>query len=311
MTAAVSHLDRLVSSLVREGYALYPYTPGAAKNSTPTPFGILYPLAYAAREPTTFDHLQVECLLHAPSVAELFATARFLQASGPRHQAVERRVDLPPVWLAALTDRPAAIDFAFDDGASDHGEASAGGEGIAGRLQLDAEFLEPGTWRVRLQVENTTALDADAARDLDRAAALRLSLLSTHALLRVSEGRFVSPLERTGPLGEAVAACRNVNTWPVLATPEDDAVLGAAIFLPDHPQVAPESRLDLFDSTEIEEALLLHVHALSDGEREAIGEQDPAVREMIERALSTTPQDILALHGRLRIAEAPEGDSDD
>ena len=46
-------------------------------------------------------------------------------------------------------------------------------------------------------------------------------------------------------------------------------LLGAAIVLPDHPQLAPESRGDLFDGTEIEEALLLHVLALSDGERDA------------------------------------------
>ena len=61
-------------------------------------------------------------------------------------------------------------------------------------------------------------------------------------------------------------------------------MLGAAIVLPDHPQIAPESRGNLFDTTEIEEALLLHVQALSDAEREEIAEQDPAVREMIERA---------------------------
>ena len=53
----------------------------------------------------------------------------------------------------------------------------------------------------------------------------------------------------------------------MLADPADDVVLGAAIVLPDHPQIAPESRGGLFDSTEIEEALLLHVQALSDGER--------------------------------------------
>ncbi len=41
-------LDELVSSLLYEGYALYPYTPGATKNATPTPFGIVYPPAYAA-----------------------------------------------------------------------------------------------------------------------------------------------------------------------------------------------------------------------------------------------------------------------
>ena len=62
--------------------------------------------------------------------------------------------------------------------------------------------------------------------------------------------------------------CARVNTFPVLAADADDALLGAAIMLPDHPQLAPESRGDLFDATEIEEALLLHVLALSDGERE-------------------------------------------
>ena len=53
---------------------------------------------------------------------------------------------------------------------------------------------------------------------------------------------------------------------------------------PTIPQIAPESRGNLFDATEIEEALLLHVQALSDAERAAIAEQDPAVREMIARA---------------------------
>ena len=94
-----------------------------------------------------------------------------------------------------------------------------------------------------------------------------------------------------------------MNTWPVLATPTDDVLLGAAIVLPDHPQIAPESRGSLFDGTEIEEALLLHVHALSDGERAAIAQQDPTVREMIERAAATTPEDVVALHGRVTLRD--------
>ena len=90
----------------------------------------------------------------------------------------------------------------------------------------------------------------------------------------------------------------------MLATDADDAVLGAAIMLPDHPQLAPESRGDLFDATEIEEALLLHVLALSDGEREPSSRsQDPAVREMLERAVSATPEDIMRLHGRMTISD--------
>ena len=80
-------------------------------------------------------------------------------------------------------------------------------------------------------------------------------------------GRFISPLE--------VQGCENVNSWPVLATQADDAVLGAAIMLPDHPQIAPESKGNLFDSTEIEEALLIHVLALSDEEREEAASAGP------------------------------------
>jgi hypothetical protein len=133
---------------------------------------------------------------------------------------------------------------------------------------------------------------------IDRAGALRHSLLSTHLLARAAGGRFTSPLEAEG--------CEQVNTWPVLATPEDDAVLGAAIMLPDHPQLAPESRGGMFDSTEIEEALLLHVMALSDEERAAA--TDPAVRAMIERVARTTPEEVMALHGRVTMRDPQQGE---
>jgi hypothetical protein len=85
-------------------------------------------------------------------------------------------------------------------------------------------------------------------------------------------------------------------------------MLGAAIVLPDHPRIAPESRGNLFDNTEIEEALLLHVQALSDSERDEIAQQDPAVREMIERAAAATPADLTRLHGRLTMRDPREGE---
>ena len=150
--------------------------------------------------------------------------------------------------------------------------------------------------RMTIRVENHTEVPAG----LDRGEALRHSLLSTHVVGRVAGGRFVSPLEAAG--------CEQINSWPVLATPEDDAVLGAAIMLPDHPQIAPESKGSLFDSTEIEEALLIHVLALSDEERESAASQDPAVRQMLERAARTTPQELMDLHGRVTVADPREGE---
>ncbi len=275
-------LEELVDSLLYEGYALYPYTPGATKNSTPTPFGIAYPPVYAATLSSTFDHLELRCVLEAPPDAVLRAEVRFLAAGGERHQAQPRRVELLGAMVGALAQAPA------EKQASVAAEKDAPPLAVA--LSLGADELDGGGYEVVLRIENRTLVRSG----LDRAGALARSLLSTHPVLSVTGGRFVSPLERP---------CASINTFPVLATASDDAVVGAAIVLPDHPQIAPESRGGLFDSTEIEEALLLHVHALSDAEREEIEAGDPAVREMVARAASATPEEIVALHGRVTLRD--------
>ncbi len=151
-----------------------------------------------------------------------------------------------------------------------------------GRFTLRSEPLaQGGRVLVRACIHNTAQVPAG----LDRATALQDALISTHIVLRASAGRFASPVE---------SGRESVNIWPVLATPEDDAVLGAAIVLPDHPQLAPESHGSLFDNTEIEEALLLHIHSLTATEREQAVASDPAVAEMLERALALGPEEILS-----------------
>jgi hypothetical protein len=275
-------LEQLVDALLYEGYALYPYTPAATKNATPTPFGIVYPPVYAATLASTFDHLELRCVLEAPPDAVLSAELRFLVAVGERHKARPHRLELAGAMVGALAQAAAEKE------AQVRGEDGA--PPLLVGLSLRAESLAGGGYEVVLRVANLTLVSTG----LERAGALARSLLSTHPILRVIGGRFASPLER---------ACSSVNTFPVLATPADDAVIGAAIVLPDHPQIATESRGALFDSTEIEEALLLHVHALSDAEREAIERQDPAVRELVARAAASTPEDIIALHGRVTLRD--------
>ncbi|MBA2763542.1 MAG: hypothetical protein H0U42_02500 [Thermoleophilaceae bacterium] len=258
-------LEELVTSLLYEGYALYPYTPAATKNATPTPFGIVYPPAYATDSDATFDHLRIDCYVDAPEDAPLSGEVRFLQAAGDRHQAVPRRIDV---------DEPGTQEFDFGE--------------VQGRIRLRRDGD-----RVRMCVHNLTPFDVP---DADRATALGSALLSTHVVVRLGDGRFISPLEAPG---------ENVNSFPVLASDDDRAILGAAIVLPDHPQLAPQSKGGLFDSTEIEEALLLHVQTLSDGELEAIEDQDPAVREMIARAAAATPEDIFKLHAVMTPSPEP------
>ncbi len=278
--------ESLADSLLYEGYALYPYTPAATKNATPTPFGIAYPTAYAKRQPAAFDHVRIEVIATAPGDAEIEGVARFLQAEGERHQAVERRVTVGPLPLAELIESGAEAPFDFGP--------------VTGIVTMTADPDGPGRNRVALRVQNSTAVSTAEAARMDRGAALQRALLSAHALLGIDPGRFISPLENEGALGAAVQGCRNVNAWPVLASPGDESVLGASILLPDHPRIAPQSNVNFFDNTEIEEALVLHVQALSDQERAAIDRQDPAVREMIGRAEATTQDELLSLHGLMQ-----------
>jgi hypothetical protein len=271
ITSTKSHLERLVDSLLFEGYALYPYTPGATKNATPTPFGIVYPPRYAAECAGAFDHVRLECIAEPAQGATLSATLRYLEPSGDRHRAVEQRVELGPVAVGARE----TTGF------------------LGGRFTLrSSEPDGEGRVVVRSCVHNTIEVDGG----LDRPGALTQSLISTHIVVRISAGRFVSPME-TGR--------ESVNIWPVLATETDDAVLGAAIILPDHPHIAPESHGNLFDNTEIEEALVLHVHSLTEDEREQAAGEDPVVREMLERALAVTPEEIISLHGGMKPVATP------
>jgi hypothetical protein len=278
ITSSKSHLERLVDSLLFEGYALYPYTPGATKNATPTPFGIVYPGDYARNETHAFERMQIQGIVGSAD-ALVTGEVRFLQPSGEQHRAVERRVQVGAA--------PNKVSFDFDD--------------LEGFAELIMDRLPDGRGRVTLQVENTTPLTDEEATG-DRKDALLKSMLSTHLLLRVENDRFVSPLERGD---DGVAGCCQVNTWPVLATPGDDAILAPTFMLPEHPEIAPESVNDFFDGTEIEEALVLHIQALSDQEREEIAAQDPKVREMLARADATTPQQVMDLHGRVRLEDPP------
>jgi hypothetical protein len=279
------HLRGLIDSLLYEGYALYPYTPTATKNATPTPFGIAYPPTYAASLASTFDHVELRCAMQADADAMITADVHALAPTGDRHHANALHLDLPPAPIEALT-APARSFSRKPPGAT----STITAEGLTIELSLVAVALEPGTYEVIFRAQNLT----DCARGLTRGDALKQALISTHPLLRVSCGSFISPLERP---------CASVNTFPVLATEDDDAILGATIVLPDHPQIAPESRGGMFDSTEIEEALLLHVKTLTDGELAEIEREDPHVREMIARAAAATPEDVLALHGRVTLRD--------
>jgi hypothetical protein len=288
-------VENLAKSLLYEGYALYPYTTTNAKNATPTPFGIVYPPAYAERGSTTYDHLQIQCVLEYEPAATVEGTVMFLVPSGKEYRAVEQSITIADTPVEFLESVPAVVPVDVRD--------EGGPGGVKGEVRLEVKRLAPGAARVTLRIENRTEVPSEELASLDRPTALRRSMISVHPFVRTKGGKFVSPLESTDA---RVAGCKNINSWPVLATEEDDAVLGAAIMLPEHPQIAPESKVNFFDNTEIEEALVLHAQTLTDDMLDEIGRQDPAVQDMIACARQVTPEELLKMHGRLQMKGAGE-----
>jgi hypothetical protein len=134
------------------------------------------------------------------------------------------------------------------------------------------------------------------------------ALVSTHTLLSISGGEFVSLLDPPTEAAEAAARCRQDRCWPVLAgSPgSTDVVLGAPIILYDYPQIAEQSPGDLFDATEIDEILTLRILTLSDAEKEELRRTDERGRELLERCERLTGDELLGLHGTLRGVRAYE-----
>ncbi len=106
---------------------------------------------------------------------------------------------------------------------------------------MAADRLGAQIEKLRIVIQNTTRVDA--ATIAERDALLLRACVSTHAILRIAGGRFVSLLEPPPDLAGAAAECRNVGLWPVLAGEPGsaDRVLASPIIFYDYPQVAPES----------------------------------------------------------------------
>src|SRR5262249_10797880 len=131
---------------------------------------------------------------------------------------------------------------------------------------------------------------------------LSRSLVSTHTILMVRGGDFVSLLDPPEAFMHAAASCRNSGAWPVLVgvAPKRDCMLSSPIILYDYPQVAAESPGDYFDGTEIDELLTLRVLTLTEREKDEVRQSGEPARHILERAESLTAEDLLNMHGAIR-----------
>ncbi|GGJ26773.1 hypothetical protein [Streptomyces brasiliensis] len=329
---------KVADAVLFEGYVLYPYRASAAKNRLRWQFGVLVPPAWGAdRDEHAFQH--TECLMEPKADATLAVELRFLRARRrtvqqvlsygqfetvpelrladrvlvPWDEGVEDRVEAV-VPVAELLAGDVTLPFDRPDGEEYEPVLDASGRTVGrtihryertdGRLCLSARELD-GPYRVmRLTavVENTSAWTPEAAHAADRDAALPRSLVATHLLMALDKGAFLSMTDPPEWAKGAVAACRNLHTWPVLAgeSGRADVVLSSPIILEDHPAVAPESPGALYDATEIDEILALRTAALTDEEKREARGTDERAAAVVELADSLPAEVLERLHGAVR-----------
>ena len=332
-------VEKIAAAVLYEGYVLWPYRRSAQKNQRRWTFGGVYPRAYSEAEGGNDPWLmQTQCLVvgQKPTVE---VKVRFLHVverrigrkdaqgalefvdelriGGERYlaweEAAEREVVIPSLGLADLETPmremisvPAGIDEEplADDGGELVGALVLSWRSLEGTVEVEAEPVREGLFKLTVKVMNTTPW-----RGQNREETLEQTLVSTHTILRVEGGEFVSLMDPPEELKRLAQECENVKTWPVLAGEEGDrhTILSSPIILYDYPQIAPESPGDLFDGGEIDQLLTLSILSLTDEEKEEARATDPRAREILDRSESLTEEDLMGLHGAVRSFQTLRG----
>jgi hypothetical protein len=322
---------RIADAVLYEGYVLWPYRASALKNQRRWTFGGVYPQAHSEGREDDPWLMRTQCLVEGDDETTVDVGVRFLHVvarevaqqtpDGLRHvaelrvgdrrhlawdEAREREIRAPGLRLAgsAAAQRVAVrVDAGSEE--EELRDASGGRAGVLvrswealeGAVETSAERIAGGLFRLTVTIANTSPWDGGPREE-----ALRRTFCSAHTVLHVSGGAFVSSTDPPPALREAVAACANAGTWPVLVGEpgERHTMLSSPIILEDHPRIAPESPGDLFDGGEVDQLLTLSILAMTDEEKADMRDADPRTREILERTEALTGEQLMALHGAIR-----------
>jgi hypothetical protein len=257
-------IEKIANAVLYEGFLLYPYRKSSIKNLRRWHFGTIGPSG--GPDPTT---MQTECLVEGNGGTSIEIKIRFLQ------NEVEREVELDA--------SPVRREFFFPH--------------LQFATEVERANIIDNIFRLTIRILNTASDRSASDRTKDDGA-----MLSTHTLLSVREGAFVSLLDPPDHLRAAARDCRNIGTWPVLAGKEGERqfLLSSPIILYDYPQIAPESPGDFFDGTEMDEMLTLRLLTLSDDEKREVREAGDHGREILERTETLPPEQLGKMHGAIR-----------
>ncbi len=304
--APADPVEQIVNAVLYEGYMLYPYRASAVKNQVRWTFGGVHPRAYSDEHGQTEAwQMRTQCLVLAEPGCRLTVEVRFLhllerrQAGRPTWQeATERSFVHSGLDLGRLNRDRLLVPISLPAEQEESAGVRRQWAGVEAALEIAAEPVAEGAFRVTVQISNTTPV----AAGLSREQALLQSLVSAHTILRVEAGSFVSMADPPAELSQAAAGCVNLGTWPVLVGDpgSPDTVLSSPIILEDHPRIAAESPGELFDSTEIDEILTLRILSLTEAEKAEMRATDERARRLLERTEALTADDLMRMHGVIR-----------
>jgi hypothetical protein len=232
-------------------------------------------------------------------------------------ESVERMVELAPLSLRDAASN--TTEFHFDS--SRELEPIRDKEMIAavfvrrqqalhGAVAMAVTQIDDQVFRVTVRILNQTPVPAAQLEDQD--AIVMRTFASTHTVLHVTGGEFISLLEPPPEYASAAAACKNINTWPVLVGETDnkprDTMLSSPIILYDYPQIAPESAGDLFDGAEIDEILTLRIMTMTDEEKREMRQVDDHARRILERTEMLPDDHLFKMHGAMRGVTQPSNE---
>ena len=300
---------RIADAVLYEGYLLWPYRKSALKNQQRFTFGGVYPPQWEDR-----SAIQAQVLLEGGEDAEVEIQVRFLHmlrrqvlrersSSGSFEPVEEFEVD-GERWVTwdEVVEReiePGPINVPVGEELEEisGGAIRRSWQPLEGEVTVARDVVRPGLLRLTIRVANTTPWTGQ-----DRQDALRHTFCSTHIVLRARDGAWVSLTDPAEALRLEAEACENSGVWPVLVGDENDrgTMLASPIILSDHPQIAPESPGNLFDSGEIDQMLVLNILAMTEEERRDMRDSDPRAREILERTEALTNEEIMRLNGAVR-----------
>jgi hydrogenase maturation protease len=328
MGDVLDEVAAVADAVLFEGYLLYPYRASAQKNRLRWQFGVLTPDDDGS-EPT---RNRTECLFEPTTAAgDLHLRLRFLQVQARtpqtpdgtpvaelvvddvRHlrfeEGVPRQVDAV-LAVADLLDGEVVIPIRMpaQTATEELRDATGAPAGLVERQCWDVQGRivvsltdVAGPYlvhRLRLDVANDGSCRSRAPRE----EVLRSSLIAAHTVVAARPGSFLSPVDPPEWAKVATKELVNQHTWPVLAGPADraDLLLSSPIILADHPQLAPESTVDLFDGLENDEILTLRTMVLTDAEKAEARATDPRAAGIIDAVEAMPPEILERLHGAIR-----------